>query len=69
MRPVRLVPEPDDVLAHLPGVVPHLRLTRRVLVALHRVEIRGRGCLRVDDDVPATRESDDHVGRETSAVV
>ena len=66
VRPVALVAEPVDVVLHLPRVVPQLRVARRVVFAVHRVEVRGQRHLGVDDDVLAARELDDGVGRQAA---
>ena len=66
--PVGLVPELDDVIAHLARVMAQLAVALRLVLGLHRVQERRRRDLGVDDDVLAAGQADDHVRRETAAV-
>jgi hypothetical protein len=59
--PVALVPQAVDVILDLAGVVLQLAVTKRVLLALHRVEVGRQRHLGVHDDVLAARQLHDHV--------
>ena len=69
MLPVRLVAEPDDVIAHLTRVVlqPARPAATSSSVSIAS-RIRRRRDLRVHDDVLAARQPDDQVRRQADAV-
>ena len=68
LLPVPLRAELRDVVAHLARVRLHVRPARVLVLRLERVEVRGQGRLRVDDDVLAAGQLDDEVGPQHAPV-
>ena len=56
------------MVAHLARVRLHVPPPRVLVLRLERVEIRGEGRLRIDDDVLAARQLDDEVGPQHAPV-
>jgi hypothetical protein len=68
MLPVGLVAETDDMVADLARVILQLAVADPFVLGFHRVEIRRRGHLGIDDNVLSAGQANDQVGCEANAV-